>query len=131
MHDATLETIPSPNPQPLAAQVWGLMRQTVQEWQEDKVPTQAAALAYYTVFALAPLLLVVLAVAGLFTSADAARDRLIAEISGFIGQDGGAWVRELLDRARATRAAVSSVWSSARAGCCSARAARSGSCRRR
>jgi membrane protein len=101
MYDATLDktTSQASDPQPLAARVWGLMRQTVQEWQEDKVPTQAAALAYYTVFALAPLLLVVLAVAGLFTSADAARDRLIAEISGFIGQDGGAWVRELLDRA--------------------------------
>ena len=57
-----------------------ILKQTVLEWQQDNVPTQAAALAYYTVFAIAPLLLVVLAVAGLFTSADAARARLLTEI---------------------------------------------------
>ena len=76
-----------------------LMKRTVKEWQQDNVPTQAAALAYYTIFALAPLLLVVLAVAGLFVSADAARDRLLAEATGLIGKDGADWLRSTLERA--------------------------------
>jgi membrane protein len=80
-----------------------LLKQTVAEWQKDNVPTQAAALAYYTVFALAPLLLVILAVAGLFTSADAARDRLLSEIGGLIGADGAAWLKDLLTRASASQ----------------------------
>jgi membrane protein len=63
------------------------------------VPTQAAALAYYTIFALAPLLLVVLAVAGLFVPADAARTRLLSEAAGLIGKDGADWLSLTLERA--------------------------------
>jgi membrane protein len=76
-----------------------LIKRTVKEWQQDNVPTQAAALAYYTIFALAPLLLVVLAVAGLFVPADAARNRLLSEAAGLIGKDGADWLRLTLERA--------------------------------
>jgi membrane protein len=76
-----------------------ILRQTYLEWQADQVPTQAAALAYYTIFALAPLLVVILAVAGLFTSADAARERLLQEISGLVGAGGAEWIGEVLERA--------------------------------
>lgn len=76
-----------------------ILKRTVQEWQQDNVPTQAAALAYYTIFALAPLLLVVLAVAGLFVRADAARDRLLTEAAGLIGKDGAEWLSLTLERA--------------------------------
>ncbi len=76
-----------------------LIKRTVKEWQQDNVPTQAAALAYYTIFALAPLLLVVLAVAGLFVPADAALDRLLSEATGLIGKDGADWLRSTLERA--------------------------------
>ncbi len=77
----------------------GLIKRTIKEWQQDNVPTQAAALAYYTIFALAPLLLVVLAVAGLFVPADAARNRLLAEATGLIGKDGADWLQLTLERA--------------------------------
>jgi membrane protein len=86
-----------------------VLRQTVTEWQADRVPTQAAALAYYTIFALAPLLVVVLAVAGLFTNADAAREGLLRELSGLIGQSGAQWLGEVLERASANQGG--SVWS--------------------
>ena len=45
--------------------VFGLLKQTFQEWLEDKAPQLGAALAYYTVFSLAPLILVLLAVVGI------------------------------------------------------------------
>ncbi len=80
-----------------------LLRKTVAKWQADNIPTQAAALAYYTIFALAPLLLVVLAVAGFFAPADAARARLLTEISGLIGKDGAEWIGSLLERASASQ----------------------------
>ena len=80
-----------------------ILKQTFFEWQQDNVPTQAAALAYYTVFAIAPLLLVVLAVASLFTSADAARERLLTEIGNLIGSSGAEWIGELLSRASANQ----------------------------
>jgi len=43
----------------------GLLKQTFSEWLEDKAPQLGAALAYYTVFSLAPLILVLLAIVGL------------------------------------------------------------------
>jgi membrane protein len=95
----TSEPASTPGSSPsLLARAWALLRRTVQEWQEDNVPTQAAALAYYTVFALAPLLLVVLAVVGLVAPADAARERLLNEIAGLIGQEGADWIAEVLER---------------------------------
>ena len=44
---------------------FGLFKQTFSEWLEDKAPQLGAALAYYTVFSLAPLVLVLLAIVGL------------------------------------------------------------------
>src|SRR4029078_7078070 len=46
----------------LFGNVFSLLKQTFQEWLEDKVPQLGAALAYYTVFSLAPLVLVMLAI---------------------------------------------------------------------
>ena len=52
--------------------VFGLLKQTVQEWLGDKAPQLGAALAYYTVFSLAPLILVLLAIVGVIFRADPA-----------------------------------------------------------
>ena len=49
-----------------------LLKQTFQEWLEDKAPQLGAALAYYTVFSLAPLILVLLAVVGVIFRNDPA-----------------------------------------------------------
>ena len=45
--------------------IWGLLKNTFTDWQEDKAPRLGASLAYYTVFSLAPLLLIAIAIAGL------------------------------------------------------------------
>lgn len=57
-------TNPPPAPLPLWQKGLDLLKETGQEWSNDKVPRLAAALAYYTFFSLAPLLVVVIAVAG-------------------------------------------------------------------
>lgn len=44
--------------------VWGLLKETFSEWNKDKAERLAAALAYYTVFSLAPLLVIVIAQPG-------------------------------------------------------------------
>src|SRR5213595_1410705 len=51
---------------------FGLLKQTAQEWLQDKAPQLGAALAYYTVFSLAPLILVLLAIVGVIFRADPA-----------------------------------------------------------
>jgi membrane protein len=46
-------------------QLWQLVKASVDSWLEDRASSMGAALAYYTIFSLAPLLLIIIAVAGL------------------------------------------------------------------
>ncbi|NIV12936.1 MAG: ribonuclease BN, partial [Aliifodinibius sp.] len=64
-----------------------LVTQTFKEWSEDKAARLAAALSYYTVFSLPPLLIILLAIAGRFF--DNAEARVTAQITGLVGETGG------------------------------------------
>jgi uncharacterized BrkB/YihY/UPF0761 family membrane protein len=55
---------------------------------EDKAPRLGAALAYYTVFSVAPLLIIAIAVAGLVFGADAAQGSIVTQIRGLVGERG-------------------------------------------
>ncbi|MFM9268030.1 YihY/virulence factor BrkB family protein [Tychonema sp. BBK16] len=79
--------------------VLSLLKQTFTEWQEDKAPTLAAALAYYTVFSLAPLLIIVIAIAGLVFGADAAQGQIVAQLQSLIGKDGAQTIQDLIVKA--------------------------------
>lgn len=64
---------------------YGLLASTASKWSEDKCPTLGAALAYYTVFSLAPLMLVLLAVFGLiYGGSDAAREKITNQLGYFV-----------------------------------------------
>ncbi len=67
-------------------QIWRLLQQTFKEWNEDKASRLAAALAYYTVFSLTPLITITLAIVGIFFGKDAARGELVAQIQGLVGR---------------------------------------------
>jgi len=54
-------------------QLCGLVRQAVAAWVDDYAPSMGAALAYYTLFSIAPLLLIAISIAGLVFGPDAAR----------------------------------------------------------
>ncbi|MBO1346095.1 MAG: YihY/virulence factor BrkB family protein [Hormoscilla sp. GUM202] len=73
-----------------------LLKETVAEWQKDKVPILAAALAYYTVFSLAPLLILVIAIAGFAIGQEAAQERLVGEVQNLIGAEGAASIQNLI-----------------------------------
>jgi membrane protein len=75
---------------------WPLLKETVKEWQEDDVLELGAALSYYTVFSLAPLLFIAIAIAGLVYGRDAVQGRLVGEIQGLIGQQGAEAVQTML-----------------------------------
>src|SRR5213078_1863632 len=66
--------------------VFSLLKQTFQEWLQDKAPQLGAALAYYTVFSLAPLILVLLAIVGVLFRDDpaGARDKITQQMSYFL-----------------------------------------------
>jgi membrane protein len=73
-----------------------LLKATFTEYNEDKVPLLAAALAYYTVFSLAPLLIIVIAIAGSVFGEEAARGEIVGQIQGLVGQEGAEAIQVML-----------------------------------
>lgn len=76
-----------------------LIKGTFAEWKEDNVPVLAAALAYYTVFSLAPLLLIAIAIAGAVFGEEAARGELVRQIQGLVGKEGAEAVQAMIQNA--------------------------------
>lgn len=76
--------------------LWSLLGQTFAEWQRDKVSRLAAALAYYTAFSLAPVLVIAIAVASFLFEQSTVQGRIIDQLGGLIGNDGAAMVQEML-----------------------------------
>ena len=75
---------------------WVLIKQSVRAWIDDDAPSKGAALAYYTLFSLAPLLLIVIAVAGLVFGAEAARGEVFGQLQGLVGSTGAEAIESLL-----------------------------------
>jgi membrane protein len=78
----------SNTPKSFFGNVFSLLKQTFQEWLQDKAPQLGAALAYYTVFSLAPLILVLLAIVGVVFRHDPAGvwNKLTQQMSYFLDQ---------------------------------------------
>lgn len=79
-----------------AKDIVGLFKQTFQEWQEDKASRLAAALAYYTVFSLAPLLVIAIAIVGLVFGQDAAQGEIVNQLKHLLGLQGAEAVQEMI-----------------------------------
>ena len=78
-----------------------LFKQTASEWMEDDAPSLGAALAYYTVFSLAPLMTIAIAIAGFFFGKEAAQGQIFDELRGLLGEEGGKAVEEMVQSANA------------------------------
>jgi membrane protein len=87
------------NRKPRWSASWLLLRETAQAWYSDDVPTLAAAIAFYTVFSLAPSLMIAVGVAGVFTGEQAARSELITVIAQVIGPSAAEFLRTILQDA--------------------------------
>jgi membrane protein len=73
-----------------------LLKETAISWDAHKAPKMGAALAYYTAFSLAPLVVLVVGIVGLFVEHDAARAEIVAQFSALLSKDGGATVESIL-----------------------------------
>ncbi|MEA5452482.1 YihY/virulence factor BrkB family protein [Leptolyngbya sp. CCNP1308] len=80
-------------------QVLRLLKQAFQAWNQDQASQLAAALAYYTLFSLAPLLILAIAIAGLFFDNAAVRDQLMGQVESLMGGASADFVRTVLDNA--------------------------------
>lgn len=79
--------------------VFGVLKQTFSEWSEDKAPMLGASLAYYTVFSLAPLLIISIAIAGFFLGQEAARGQIFDQINGLLGNQGAKAMQDMVQNA--------------------------------
>ena len=90
-------------------QAWRLVTATFSAWRSDYAQSMGAALAFYTMFSVAPLMLIVIGVAGYFFGTDTARVEVLAQLAGLMGKDGSQAVASLLasatDPSRRTTAA--------------------------
>jgi membrane protein len=73
-----------------------LFVQAGKAWSDDYAPSMGAAISYYTVFSLAPLLVIVIAVAGAVFGRDAVTGRIVAEMRGLVGDQGASFVQSLV-----------------------------------
>jgi len=82
-----------------ATALWELVKATFTQWSEEKPFQLAAALAYYTLFSLAPLLIIVIAIAGLVFGHDAAQNRIVSTLQGVVGPEGAHAIQGLIQQA--------------------------------
>lgn len=88
----------------------GLVRHAARGWSDDDAPSMGAALAYYTLFSIAPLLMIVIAIAGAVFGEQAARGEIMGELSGLLGPDGAQALESMLKAVKYQR---SNPWATA------------------
>jgi membrane protein len=81
-------------------------RAFARKWSEDQVATHGAALAYYTLFSIAPLLVVIIAVAGLVLGDRAATSEVLARLEGAVGPEPARVLREMVTQLSSQRSGV-------------------------
>jgi membrane protein len=82
--------------------LWSLTRESVSRFSQDFAPSMGAALAYYTIFSIAPLLIIAIAVAGFVFGENAARGEVFAQLRGLIGDQGAAAIEATVKSASQT-----------------------------
>lgn len=77
-------------------QLVSLLKETYTSWSAHKAPKMGAALAYYTAFSLAPLVMLVVGIVSQFIEKNAARQEIVAQFSELVGKEGAAMVESIL-----------------------------------
>jgi membrane protein len=78
--------------------IWNLIKEAFKSWKDDYAPSMGAAIAYYTMFSIAPLLLIVISVAGFFFGAEVVQGQVMAQLEGLMGEQGAQAIEEMLAR---------------------------------
>ncbi|HEX6433532.1 MAG TPA: YihY/virulence factor BrkB family protein [Gemmatimonadales bacterium] len=93
------ETPPGKQPRITLRALAGILRRALAGWWNDNVPRLGASLAYYTLFSLAPVLVVAIAIGGLIFGQEAVRGEIVGQIQGMIGREGAEAVQSMLEGA--------------------------------
>src|SRR5436190_5692713 len=84
----------------------GMIKEALADWKEDNAPRLGAALSYYTIFSLAPLLVVTIAIAGLAFGREPAQGRVAHAIGGLVGPAAADAIQTMIAHARKPSAGV-------------------------
>ena len=76
-----------------------LAKKSVLAWIDDYAPSMGAAISYYTVFSIAPLMIIVIAVAGFVWGREAVQGEIVGQLSGMIGKEGAQGIQALIESA--------------------------------
>jgi membrane protein len=79
---------------------WSLTKETVGDWSDDNASRLAAALAFYTLLSLAPLLVLSVATAGMIFGQEAARGQIASEIGRVVGSEAAEAIQTILANAK-------------------------------
>ncbi|MGN6367949.1 MAG: YhjD/YihY/BrkB family envelope integrity protein [Phycisphaerae bacterium] len=88
---------PPPKGQPMT--YWQILKSTFNEWLEDRASRLAAAVAYYAIFSIAPLLMIAIAVLGLIFGRKAAANQIEPQLAQYVGAGAAKFVQELVAKA--------------------------------
>src|SRR3984893_10060737 len=80
-------------------ELWALLKETINAWSDDNVPRLGASLAFYTLLSMAPLLVVVIAIAAIVYGKQAAQGQLFWQIRDLVGPNGARTIQGLLEGA--------------------------------
>jgi len=88
---------------------WDMVKETFSDWVDDNASRLAAALAYYTLLSLAPLLVITIAIAGLVFGPEAARGQVTGELSSVVGGQAAEGIESIVASARSPASGVPST----------------------
>ncbi len=79
--------------------IWGVLKNSFIGFSDHKVTKLSGSLAYYTVFSMAPLLVVIISLCGIFLGQEAAQGQVYAQLDGFLGKDTALQLQDLVKKA--------------------------------
>lgn len=85
---------------------WEIIKETASDWSEDNASRLAAALAYYSLLSLAPLLVIAVAVSGFFLGDEAARGQVVGELATIVGSEAAEGIQAIVASAQSPAAGV-------------------------
>lgn len=95
---------------PAMRNLWSIVKQTFIEWQEDRVPRLGAALAYYSLFSLAPVLVIAVSVAASLYGEEAAQHRLADELDTLVGRPVAQAIQDVTNSVNTSQAGTLATW---------------------
>src|SRR5688572_13610021 len=93
--------------------LWGVLKESFSGFSDHKVPKLSASLAYYTVFSLGPLLIVIIYLCSIFLGREAIEGTIYSQAKNFVGNDAAAQIQDIIKNAaiggKGTMAAIIGV----------------------